>query len=54
MNLDDQLAREREVMRLLLEVQRLLAQGAKPAELPRLLDVPPERARWALGVLQGG
>jgi hypothetical protein len=50
---DEQLSRGRSVLQLLLEVQRELANGRRPAELPASLRVAPERVRWALSVLAG-
>jgi hypothetical protein len=47
----DQLSRGRAVLSLLLDVQRELAHGTKPAELPAALRLPPARVRWALAVL---
>lgn len=51
---NDQVAHGRAVLRLLLAVQRQLAAGRQPAEIPAALGVRPHLVTWALDVLSVG
>lgn len=51
---DEQLERGRRVLQLLLEVQRELAAGTRPAAIAAALRVSPACVEWALSILADG